>query len=264
MANTPAPRTAAAAPRFTLYRVEEFPLRVVPGRPDRSWMDMTNERFAYRCLPLSIANATGWEILSPCTFEASWDGGDGKEAVTLRQLDDYPHMERHVISHFGHGTLTFHTGYLFRTDPGWATWTRGAPNLATDGIQALDGLVETDWLPFPFTMNWLFTRPCKVVFNEGDPIAFVTPIPHLMIDPIEPKIVDIHDAPDLLAEYSDWSKRRSDFNAALEVRDPEATKQGWQRWYIQGKGTDGAKVAETHLSKRKLRMPVTIPRGQGS
>jgi Family of unknown function (DUF6065) len=30
---------------------------------ERAWMDATDQRFAYRCLPLNIANAHGWEIL---------------------------------------------------------------------------------------------------------------------------------------------------------------------------------------------------------
>ena len=33
-------------------------------------------------------------------------------------------------------------------------WAMGPPNHVKDGIQPLVGLVETDWLPFPFTMNW--------------------------------------------------------------------------------------------------------------
>ena len=35
-------------------------------------MDATDDRFAYRCIPLSIANASGWELLCPVTFEAWW------------------------------------------------------------------------------------------------------------------------------------------------------------------------------------------------
>ena len=46
-----------------------------PAPATRAWMDATPEAFAYRCLPLNIANAHGWEILSPCGFEAVWDGG---------------------------------------------------------------------------------------------------------------------------------------------------------------------------------------------
>jgi hypothetical protein len=38
-------------------------------------MDDTNQRFAYRCIPLSIANASGWEIVLPFSFSAVWNGG---------------------------------------------------------------------------------------------------------------------------------------------------------------------------------------------
>ena len=59
-----------------------------------------------------------------------------------------------------YGVVTFHPGYLFRTPDGWSMHGHAAPpNHVKDGIQPLVGLVETDWLPFPFTMNWIFTRP---------------------------------------------------------------------------------------------------------
>ena len=70
--------------------------------------------------------------------------------------------------------LTFHPGYLFRTPPGWSMWAMGPPNHIKDGIQPLAGLVETDWLPFPFTMNWIFTRPGTVRFEKGEPFCFIT------------------------------------------------------------------------------------------
>src|SRR5277367_4965853 len=46
-----------------------------PASATRDWMDGTQLSFAYRCLPLNIANAHGWEILSPVGFEAIWNGG---------------------------------------------------------------------------------------------------------------------------------------------------------------------------------------------
>ena len=49
------------------------PLR--PARPERGWMDRSYEKFAYRCLPVAMANAHGWEILTPYTIEAEWNGG---------------------------------------------------------------------------------------------------------------------------------------------------------------------------------------------
>src|SRR5690554_1706288 len=63
----------------------EVQIRPAPKR--RTWMDQTPEWFAYRCLPLSIANAHGWEILCPASFEVVWDGRPSKEGVTVVALE---------------------------------------------------------------------------------------------------------------------------------------------------------------------------------
>ena len=36
-------------------------------------MEATNQRYAYRCLPLNIANAYGWEVLCNAGFLAMWE-----------------------------------------------------------------------------------------------------------------------------------------------------------------------------------------------
>src|SRR6202035_4645380 len=55
-----------------------------PAEATRDWMSETPESFAYRCLPLNIANAHGWEVLSPCAFDAIWNGEAGVEAISIR------------------------------------------------------------------------------------------------------------------------------------------------------------------------------------
>ena len=40
----------------------------------RDWMDATPNRYAYRCLPLTITNQTGWWIRNPVGFTAAWSG----------------------------------------------------------------------------------------------------------------------------------------------------------------------------------------------
>ncbi|HMZ02762.1 MAG TPA: DUF6065 family protein, partial [Burkholderiaceae bacterium] len=59
-----------------------------------------------------------------------------------------------ITSHFGSGILTFSLPYLFRTSPGYGMLVRGPTNCAKDGAAPLDGIVETDWAPYSFTMNW--------------------------------------------------------------------------------------------------------------
>lgn len=244
-----------AAPQLTCYQVDPRAAPIIPGRRDRTWMDQTNDHYAYRCLPLSTANTSGWELTSPLDFEVTWNGGPEIGDITARAPGVDPHALRALItSHFGHGILTFHTGWLFRTSPGWGLWVRGAPNDAKDGIHALDGMVETDWLPFPFTMNWRFTRPCTVRFAKGDPFCFVTFCPHALLDDVTPRRVNIDDAPTLKADYEEWGKSRAEFNKLLHDGDPAVVTQKWQRGYFQGKDMHG-NAPLFHVNKRRLKAP---------
>ena len=160
---------------LTCYQIQERPARIIPARSDRPWMDATDDRFAYRCLPLSIANAMGWEILLPTTIAVTWNGGAATEDISVTVADPSYEVSAIAASHFGFGTLTFHTGYLFRTDPGVGIWARGVPNRPKDGIAPLEGIIETDWLDFTFTMNWKFTRPGTVHLREGRAVLLSHP-----------------------------------------------------------------------------------------
>jgi hypothetical protein len=244
-----------ATPDLLCYPTEPDPPQIVPARADRDWMDTTNERFAYRCTPLSIANASGWELVLPFSFEASWLGGADRSEIVIRSNDADPRLERLVTSHFGHGVLTFHTGWLFRTPPGWALWVRGAPNTSKRNIAPLDGLVETDWLPFTFTMNWRFTRMGTARFEKGEAFCFITLTPHGLLDAVRPRVMKLEDDPALNLAFQKWKTDRKDFNARLQALEPAAVAQGWQRTYLQGKGAAPEEKPHFHLSKRKLAAP---------
>jgi hypothetical protein len=41
-----------------------------PASATRDWMDRTQSSFAYRCLPLNVANSHGWESLAPVASDA--------------------------------------------------------------------------------------------------------------------------------------------------------------------------------------------------
>ena len=73
-----------------------------------------------------------------------------------------------VQSHFGEGVITWNIPFLFRTSPGYNLLVRGPSNWIKDGVQALEGIVETDWAVQTFTMDWKFTRPRRWVRFEAD------------------------------------------------------------------------------------------------
>jgi hypothetical protein len=149
-------------------------MRLARAEGARAWMESTDARFANRCLPMLIANQAGWMLLSEHAFTVTWDGGGGLDSVTIEPRSGpkpYP-----AASHFGHGILTFSLPFLFKTSPGYNLLVRGPPNLPKDGIAPLEGLVETDWSPATFTVNWQLTRPdVPVTFEVGEPIAMLVP-----------------------------------------------------------------------------------------
>jgi hypothetical protein len=50
--------------KLIAYLIDGQTIEIRPASARREWMDQTIDSFAYRCLPLNIANAHGWEILS--------------------------------------------------------------------------------------------------------------------------------------------------------------------------------------------------------
>lgn len=238
------------------YRIYSTAPKIIPGRSRREWMDAFADRHPYRCLPLTMANSTGWEILCPIDIEIEWNGGEMEDAIRITSSAGQAAADAFASSHFRRGIVTMHTGHLFRTPPGWAVWCWGAPNWPKDGIYPLSGLIETDWLPFPFTMNWQMTRPGKVRFEKDEPFCFLTLTEHHRLEEIEPKLRMLDDNSDLKDEYQAWAESRADFNKRLNAREDEAMKDRWQRHYMRGKSATGVASQTGHKTKRGLKPPV--------
>jgi hypothetical protein len=221
-----------------------------PAPATRDWMSATPEGFAYRCLPLNIANAHGWEILCPSPIRAWWDGGTAPESVRVEAEGD---GAAPAVGHFGSGILTFHVPLLLRTEPGCNLWVSGPTNAPKDGIAPLTGVVETDWSPYGFTMNWRFTRPNHLVeFAAGEPFCLFFPLARDAVEAVEPEIRPLSDDPALEARYWAFHQGRTDFLADLPVPGTDANEAKWQKGYYRGLDTDGI-PAPQHQTKLRLK-----------
>lgn len=235
---------------LTAYALHaEPPMRIVPAPGTRAWMDETPSRFAYRCLPLLIANQAGWLVLNTHPFRATWDGSAELSGVTIEPLGDaFPAAS----SHFGSGIVTWNLPYLFRTPPGYNLLVRGPANWPKDGVCALEGIVETDWSPATFTVNWKLTRPgLSVVFEEDEPICMVVPQGRGELESFRPAVRSLVCSPGLASAHTRWSLSRSTFLRDLQQAGSEAQKRGWQRDYLLGLLPNG-KRAPQHQTKLTL------------
>jgi hypothetical protein len=238
---------------ITAYRIHPTAnMGLEPAPLERPWMDAANQRFPYRCLPLNIANQNGWFLTCPATFDLYWYGGPNKADIEIRF---HGPADPAVSSHFGYGVLTFSLPYLFRTPPGINLWVKGPANLPKDGIQPLEGVVETDWASSTFTMNWKLTRAFEWIrFERGEPVCMIVPIPRGLTETLVPKITPMAANPELKAEYERWEASRKGFLEGLATQDPATLQRGWQKDYFQGKLPEGGTFPshQTRLAVREF------------
>lgn len=231
-----------------------------PAETTRAWMDGTSLSYAYRCLPLTTANAHGWEILCPVSFDAIWSGGSGLGDVVVQVPPDTSPAHT-PVSTFGEAILTFHISGLFRTPPGWNLWVGGSPNSPKDGIYPLTGVIETDWSPYTFTMNWRFTRRNhRVHFEAGEPICFLFPVQRTVLETVQPRFLPFETAPQLADHHAVWQQSRYDFLEKMRnERKPVAPVDQWQKRYYRGADMTDKPVVPDHRVKLRLAPFAPIP-----
>ena len=237
--------TPADSLTLTAYRLPEASLypEIRPASPDRFWMDFSTRGWANRCLPLRIANQYGWEILNPVEFEVKWNGKSTLDSLNLTFKEG---RRNSPSSMFGYGVLTWAIPFLFVTPPGWNMLVRGVPNFWKDGATPLEGLVETDWLPYTFTMSWKITRPSMTVrFEKGDPICLITPVRRGDVESFAPVMRNLESEPELHARQNAWHARRLEA-ASHGTEANKAVKSQGQ--YIRGERLDGEMFAQ-HQTK---------------
>jgi hypothetical protein len=181
---------------------EGWVLRPSPVR--RHWM--TEQPIAYRCLPMVVANQWGWQVLCPTDVRVAWDGRVEPEGL---RVDVDPQWALPIASHFGLGIVTFTPPWVFRTAPGWDLYAKGPSNRWKPNCAPLEGIIETWWLNYPFTLNWKLVEPGVVYFRKGESLAQLVPVPHgtfLDATAVEAPIVTAE--PKAAAELKRWLDER--------------------------------------------------------
>jgi len=237
--------------KLTAYIIDGHSVDIRPAPVDRDWMDKTGQRFAYRCLPLSIANAYGWEICCPNGFTAVWSGRPGLEAVTIVPDEG----SAIAVSHFGSGVLTFPVPCLFRSEARIDLMVSGPINRPKDAIAPLTGIIETTWSPYSFTMNWQFTRPrTPVRFAKGEPFCHIMPLRRGDIEAVEPELRMLSDNPELQRQHASWGASRNQFNVDLRTPGSDAQAEKWQKLYHRGVLPDGETIGDSdHRTRLKIK-----------
>lgn len=248
--------------KLIAYVMDGHELDIRPARPNRAWMDAYFERYAYGCLPLLMANMHGWEILSPISFTAIWNGGGDKDCVAILEDED---SNGQILSFFGGGIVTYKLPAVFRTEPGYDLFVQAPPNNPIDGVAPLAGVVEMDWATTIISMNWQLTRlNFAVRFKKGQPICQVYPVKRGELEAFEPEKRRLSDEPELAAYVDAWRERRREFQLALKDPDSPERRQKWPGNYRRGTDIfDGSAAPSDHLTRLRLKPFRETPDGEG-
>jgi hypothetical protein len=177
---------------------------ILPLPARRSWMDA--QPYAYQCPPLVVANQWGWQVTCPTDVSITWDGTPLPSGLRVEVDNKYAGS---IKSQFGEGIVTFGPPWLFRTPPGWDLMAKGPSNHWKPNCSPLEGVIETWWLPYTFTLNWKVVAPGTVTFAPGEPLAQLLPIAHDTFRDSSLVEAPLSSEPKLEAEMSQWVAERS-------------------------------------------------------
>lgn len=187
---------------------------------ERAWLRENANTSAQ--LGCGTANRQGWNVLCPCAFEATWNGGPGIADIEIRVESQEEGVPAFVQSQLGDGVLTLHTGYQMKPDKTYRLWVRGPINEPKDGISPLESIADTSVLPCTISMQWKFTRPRQTVrFEAGEAFCALLPFPRHDFDHLGVEVIPIGDD----VERYEWDLQEMADNPAVHglLRDLGAT-----------------------------------------
>jgi hypothetical protein len=207
----------------------------------RDWMDLTFDRHAYHCFPISLSNRLGWGISYPEDISFIWDGiSDATENhVKILSGDKYVHSRR------SNGTISFYTDLTFvkEDNENFTLLTMPVPNQFIRGAQCMTTLLSSSALNSELPIAWMITEPhIEIKIPANTPIAAILPISLSEIQSYELEVRK--GRPDY--ETNEWNNR---MGKRSEISQEKNSKGEWTHFYRNATDADGQPLGE-HESKK--------------
>jgi hypothetical protein len=213
--------------------IDQLPLK-------RDWMDLTFDRHAYQCFPVSLANRLGWYISFPEDISFIWDGINDSTAghVSILSGEKYVHPNR------GNRTISFNTGVYFSSKKNVSLLTMPVPNQFIEGTQCFTTLLSTSVLENDFPVAWIVNKPNEVItIPANTPIAAILPISLNDVQSYNLKVIE--GIPELW-KTREWSERMGDRAKASEAKNSVGD---WTHYYRDAVDHNGDSVGEHEAKK---------------
>ena len=205
----------------------------------RDWMDVTSEKHAYRCFPVTQANVIGWSLSCKEDIMFTWDGIND-------QTDQHVYILSPQGSYAGRGqsTVSLNTSLIFRTDPDVSILTINPVNYFSEDFETLSNLISTSFYDNPLPLAIKAKKAnVETVIKAGTPIATIIPI----------SLTNLNNSTISIVEYRDDDNSRRDANIKYGEAAQEINKDGqWTDWYRDAVDESGNIVGRHETKTLKL------------
>lgn len=192
----------------------------------RDWMDVTSEKHAYRCFPVTQANVVGWSLSCQQDIEFLWDGINDQTADHVQIYNP-----ENAYSGRGQSSISLSTGLVFRTDQDVSILTINPVNYFNQDFETMSNLMTTSFYdnPLPLAIKARKANE-RVVIKAGTPIATIIPI----------SLTKLNNTTIEIVEYQDPDRKRFNANMSYGEAAQVVNKSGqWTDWYRDAVNENG-------------------------
>jgi len=200
-------------------KYQDSVINISPMSIKRDWMDVTPEKHAYRCFPVTQANMVGWNFFCEKDIEFIWNGinDTSSDNVQITKGEEFTYTGR------GQSTVSFNTGLTFRTDENISLLTINPVNYFNDDFETMSSVISTSWLDvgFPLAIK-ARTANKNILIKAGTPLATIIPISLTQMDNTSINIID----------YTDVDNKRQEAHKSYGEASQKINQSGqWTDWY---------------------------------
>jgi len=184
------------------------PPEIRQSRVRRDWMDETYKKHAYQCMPMSVANVLGWELVLTEDVVVQWGGGYSVPQILSgeKTADGFTQVYCSIV-----GMVSFAMGWVIRTEENYSTWFSGSPNYVRGDAEALSATVPTFWWPDEVQMNWKINAiDVPVTFKAGEPFCFFNVYDNRVMTDVTVSVGNLWDDKELMEQRMKYGKLKSD------------------------------------------------------
>jgi hypothetical protein len=206
----------------------------------RDWMDATSDNHAYRCFPVTQANAIGYSISCKEDIEFIWDGvsDQSQDHINIISAPEGSYSGR------GQASISFSTGLVFRTEQNVSLLTINPVNYFNNDFETMSNLISTSFYDNPLPLAIKSKSANKnIVIKSGTPLATIIPI----------SLTELNNTVINVLEYKDENRKRIEANISYGEAAQVINHSGeWTDWYRDAVNEKGESLGSHEVKALRL------------